>query len=101
MSQNKSHLYYTLNKELKTVDLKKSEKQYVLDSIQVMDQTSLKMICELIAEHYKNENDGIPITEIPYEGCQKPEGVEFNMAKFPIQLRHIIFKFIKIVQNQN
>lgn len=97
-----SQLYYTLNKDLKQTDLKKSEKVYIIQHIQNLDQTAIKALGDLIYEHYKCNTEDPLDDIIPYEGEYLPEENEtvFNLAKFPISLRQVIFKFIKIIQNQ-
>lgn len=92
-------LYYTLNTNLQTSDLKKNEKEELLNVIKNMsDLQSKKALFLLICEHAKNEQV-LYNNVIPYDGVEiKEDSVQFNLAKMPIKLRRIIYKFIKIVQ---
>lgn len=94
-------LYYTLNSNLQASDLKKAEKEEIMKSIQTMDISSQEALFLLIYEHNKiNSNQQSDVYEIPYDGVytNEDEIIEFNLAKFPIQLRRIIYKFTKIIQ---
>lgn len=98
-------LYYTLNKNIQTADLKKSEKEEIISYIPKLDETHRNAIFLLIYEHYRNETQETDsIYKLPYGGIEingeKKEGVEFNLGKMPIPLRRILFKFIKILQQQ-
>ncbi len=92
-------LYYTLNSNIQTADLKKSEKEEILRTINIMDVHSKKALFLLIYEHAKiNEDISSNIYDIPYGGVETDGCLEFNLAKMPIKLRRILYKFIKIVQ---
>lgn len=89
-------LYYTLNTNLQSTDLKKTEKEEILDKISKMDQDSLNAVFLLIYEHFRASNDVNDIYQIPFEGHETNNGIEFNLAKLPIKLRRILYKFIKL-----
>lgn len=94
-------LYYTLNKNIQSADLKKSEKEEIISYIPKLDESHRNAIFLLMYEHYRNETQEMnDIYKIPYSGIEKPTGIEFNIGKMPIPLRRIIFKFIKILQQQ-
>jgi len=108
-------LYYTLNTNIQTTDLKKTEKEEIIRTISNIDENYRNAIFLLIYEHYMNESkessqkDSVSTkhdapfgSTIPYGGIEKGSDVEFNIGKLPIQLRRILFKFIKIIQkNEN
>lgn len=92
-------LYYTLNSNLQTTDLKKIEKEEILKTVKTMDISSKKAFFMLIYENMRaNGKQDADIYQLPYEGIKTDDGVEFNLSKMPIQLRRILYKFIKIVQ---
>ena len=95
-------LYYTLNTNLQTTDLKKAEKEEILKVIKTMDDSSKKALFLLMYEHLKiNEKNSDPY-QLPYGGVKKENCLEFDIGKMPIKLRRILYKFVKIVQkNEN
>lgn len=88
-------LYYTLNKNLLTTDLKKNEKEELISAISTMDSEYKNAIYLLIYEHFRSDSkEGI---KTPYESKMINENsIEFDLAKMPIKLRRILFNFAKI-----
>ena len=95
---SKFNLYYTLNINLRKKDLTKSEKTCLLTIIDQFDQQEREMFFMIVHEHHV-VNGGKERT-IPYEGVQMDNGVEYNLTKLPIPLRHILFKFGKMVEKR-
>lgn len=96
-------LYHTLNKTVQTADLKKSEKEEIVRYVSLLSPEDKGAFFLLIYEHYRNEmltknENYVPEYIIPYEGVETTNGISFNLAKLPISLRRILFKFIKILQ---
>lgn len=89
-----SALYQSFNSNLQTSDLKKAEKEEILRTIETMETDSMEALFELICEHGK-QNDVTDV--IPYGEEVEDNVLEFNLAKMPIPLRRIIFKFIKVL----
>jgi len=96
-------LYYTLNVHLRTTDLKKSEKEEILQIISTMDSSSKNAVILLIVEHLRITDDSFHPSKsygIPYEGKKLDENLyEFDLAKLPIKLRRILYKFVQIYKN--
>jgi hypothetical protein len=102
-----STLYYSLNKNIQPIDLKKVEKEELIDTTRKLDLDSKTAMFMLIYQHLLEEkkanNEVIDENEIPYFGVVKykengEEYLEFNLGKIPINLRRILYKFCKILQ---
>ncbi len=90
-------LYHTLNSNIQSTDLKKIEKEEIINEIQYMNQSARDAFFLLIYENSMINKD-IESYNIPYGGIKSQNYVEFNLAKLPIKLRRILHKFIKILQ---
>jgi hypothetical protein len=100
---NKSSLYFSLNSNLSSTDLKKTEKDEIIESINIIDTESKKAILNLIIQHYintiENAMEELKNGVIPYDGITNKNGsLQFKLGNFPIPLRRIIYKFIKILK---
>jgi len=82
-------------------ELHLTEKSLIEGEVQYTQLEQLAEINPLFMFSDVNENAPFGST-IPYGGIEKGSDVEFNIGKLPIQLRRILFKFIKIIQkNEN
>ena len=87
-------LYYTLDKNLQSTDLKKIEKEEVISSIEKMNQESKDACYLLIYEHYRiTENKE---TKTPYGAVITGNDIQFDLSNMPIKLRRILYNFCKI-----
>lgn len=97
-----SQLYFSLNKNIQNIDLKKNEKKELIDMLPSLDLQTKEAFFLLIYEHMietkKDEEQIEKDYKLPYEGIGENNSVTFNLSKFPIELRRILYKFIKIVQ---
>jgi len=92
-------LYYTLNKNLKKTEMKPSEKKKLKEKIENLDDDSKKAIILLLVEHARATEDftvNIEKIRLPFGLKQKGKDVEINFEKLPNDLKHILFKFLKI-----
>lgn len=99
-------LYYTLNTNLEKKDINLTKKREILEAIKTMDILSKKAFFMLIYEHAITEGMDLSNYKIPYGGIEKTisttSQLHFDLLKFPIPLRHILYKFIKVIQkNEN
>lgn len=97
----KYELYHTLNSNLQNNDLKKKEKEEIINQINFLDKESMEAIFLLIYEHFRLNSDNTELYVIPYEGQSCNNNLIFNISKLPIKLRRIIYNFIKILQQKN
>jgi len=100
---NNSSLYYSLNNNVSNTDLKKTEKDEIIDLINVLDIEPKKAILSLIVQHYintvENSMENLKNGILPYDAIIiKNDNIQFKLGNFPIALRRIIYKFIKILK---
>jgi hypothetical protein len=57
--------------------------------------------CHEILNKPAENKDAVVTTDLPYGGMVKNKGVEFDLLLLPIQLRHILYRFLlKTVSNK-
>lgn len=94
-------LFDSLNKDIPKKDLSVKEKEEFIDKIQDIDDSGRDLIYALI-QFYHNENEKEKYSEkLPYKGIRDSiskgkEDMTWCFTDFPVQLRHILYKFIKI-----
>ena len=99
-----SQLYFSLNKNIQNIDLKKNEKKELIDILPSLDIQTKEAFFLLIYQHMietqQNQINSTVSEEpiIPYEGIEENNSIIFNLGKLPIELRRILYKFVKIVQ---
>lgn len=111
---NKSELYplyQTFNHKIPKVDLKKLQKQELINSINNLNQEQLSALIRLIAEYYKLNNSittdnflTLKNNEIEtlFDGVIIKNGsIEFDVSKFKVELRWILFKFVNVCESSS
>ena len=88
-------LYDNLREKLKTKDLLVREKTHFIDMIKKIDKDGQELLYALIRYHY-NLNADKNNQDLPYEGKYVNETLCFDLDKFPIELKQILYKFIQI-----
>ena len=98
---NSFPLFDSLNKEIPKKDLTMKEKEEFVNKIQEIDDAGIDLVYALIQiYHIRNEKDKLS-EELPYKGkrycvCKGKEDLSWTFTDFPITLRHILHKFIKM-----
>ena len=97
-----SQLYQTLLCGDTKSDIRKNDKLKIISEIEKMNPENGEEVFILIYEHYIKCNNSNDIL-IPYSGIYDEENklVTFNMSKLPVQLRHILLKFVNIITKQD
>lgn len=93
-------VYDSLNKNIQDTDLKKDEKEEIIRTIENGKEEFCNAIFLLIYEDFKRYSSDFDPNDpykIPYAGIEN-NGLEFRLPKFPLRLRRILFKFIKVMQ---
>ncbi len=93
---NNFPLYDNLSKDLKNRDLLVKEKTDFVNKIKQIDQDGLDLIYALIRVYYVKNEENKTDFSLPYNGKYIKEDMKFDLDDFPIQLKQMIFKFIKI-----
>lgn len=88
-------LYDTLYRRVrnKEDDLSVEEKQYVVEYIKNFGKSEHEIIWALIRT-YQMKFDNIKSYIIPYNGKKLKKGTKFDLDKFPIVLKHILYEFV-------
>ena len=94
-------LFDSLNKDIAKKDLTIKEKEEFISKIQDIDTSGRDLVYALI-QIYHIENGKEKLSdELPYKGkiyslCKGKHDLTWSFTDFPIPLRHILYKFIKI-----
>jgi len=94
-------LYDTLEKKVtKSSDIKPNEKRNCIDIIASLEENGKEILVILIYLYYKNNNKNETEQVIPYDGSyvQKNNNIdiEWNINKFPVKLKRILYEFLKM-----
>ena len=94
-------LFINLNKDIPKKDLTIKEKEEFISKIQDIDTSGRDLIYALIQIYYMGNGKEKLLDELPYKGkrysvCKGKEDLTGSVTDFPIPLRHILYKFIKI-----
>jgi hypothetical protein len=94
-------LFDSLNKDLPKKDLSINEKEEFINKIQDIDTTGRDLVYALIQFYSISEEKIQNSDELPYKGIKEEmtKGIQdltWTFTDFPIKLRHILYKFIKI-----
>lgn len=92
-------LYDSLNKKIPSGDLSSKKKKEFIANIKIIDETGRDLIYALIQFYYLQNED--TFEDIPYKGVRKnvvkgKGNLTWNLANFPLKLRHILYKFVLI-----
>lgn len=90
-------LYDNLLKEIPKKDLTVKQKNEFITNISKMDQSGYELVYALIHNHELKSELSNSNSSLPYEGkLIKKDTIEFDFNIFPLELKHILYKFSKI-----
>jgi len=98
---NNFPLYNNLSKDIPKKDLSVKEKQEFVNKIQNIDDIGRDLVYALI-QFYIIDNEAIEIfNKVPYKGIIDntivgKSNITWSFTDFPVKLRHILYKFIKM-----
>ena len=93
---SKFPLFDNLSKDIPTRDLLLAEKRLFMKNIDEIDKNGSELIYALIRVYQiENKEDNTSFT-LPYNGTYVDKNITFDLDKFPIKLKHILFKFLKV-----
>lgn len=98
---NNFPLFDSLNKDLPKKDLSVNEKEECVNKIQNIDSSGRDLIYALIQFYSITEEKIQNSDELPYKGLKEEmskgiQDLSWTFTDFPIKLRHILYKFIKV-----
>lgn len=94
-------LYTNLSKDIPKKDLSVKQKEEFIEKISTIDDNGRDLVYVLImfyANDHKNDHKN---DKLPYDGIQEDYkknlcNLTWNFSDFPQDLRHILYKFLKI-----
>jgi hypothetical protein len=93
---SKFPLFDNLSKNIPNRDLLLAEKRLFMKNIEEADKNGHELIYALIRVYQiENKEDNTSFT-LPYNGSYVDKNITFDLDKFPIKLKHILFKFLKV-----
>lgn len=90
---NNFPLYDTLSKSIPKKDLKVAEKNALIERIKNLDRDGQEKIYLLIKTHSIKNGEK---SNIPYGGIFYINRIDFDITSLPVDLRHIINRFVSI-----
>jgi len=94
-------LFASLDKNIPKKDLTAKQKQEYIDKVANIDITGKELVYALIMVFYTTTENTLYSDEIPYKGKygdgdgDKKE-ITWVFSEFPVRLRHILYKFVKL-----
>lgn len=91
-------LYASLSKDIKNTPLSTYKTNMFLKTVKTLDSHSMELVFTLIYCHYKESNMS---GYLPYGAkYTSASDITFDFRKFPNDLKHILFKFVKMNKNK-
>lgn len=91
---SKFPLYDSLSKDISTTDLSIIQKKTFLKRVEKIDKNGHELIYALIRMYQvENSEENMSFT-LPYNGTFVETNIHFDLDKFPIRLKQILFKFV-------
>ena len=88
-------LYINLAKDLPSKDLTMKQKEDFLSKTRRIDDKGTELLYVLI-RLFEKENTGSNTSDLPYEGKPRKNDLIFDLEKFPVSLKHILYKFLNL-----
>ena len=93
---SKFPLYDSLSKDLPNVDLTLIEKKLFIKKIAKIDNNGHELVYALVRMYQVENNEENTSFTLPYNGTFVDSDIHFDLDKFPIYLKHILFKFLSV-----
>lgn len=92
---SKFPLYDSLSKDIPEVDLTPTEKRLFIKRIEKIDKNGHELVYALV-RMYQVENEENTSFTLPYNGTFVDGDIHFDLDKFPMYLKQILFKFLVV-----
>jgi hypothetical protein len=93
---SKFPLYDSLSKDLIDKDLTLSQKRVFIKRITKIDNNGYDLVYALIRMYQVENNEENTSFTLPYNGIFVDTDINFDLDKFPIDLKQILFKFLGV-----
>ena len=97
---SKFPLYDNLYKNVDDEDLSLNDKKNFLKRIKKLDENGQELIYTLIRFYEIENNENDKNNNLPYNGIFVDNDINFDLDKFPLKLKQILFKFSKFHLNK-
>ena len=91
---SKFPLYDSLSKDIPTEDLTPIQKRTFIKRILKIDKNGHELVYALVRMHQVENNETNTSFVLPYNGTFVENDINFDLDKFPVNLKHILFKFL-------
>lgn len=89
-------LYDSLSKNISENDLSVSEKKAFIKRLEKIDREGHELVYALIRMYQMVNNEQNTSFTLPYNGKYINNDISFDLDKFPISLKQILFKFLSV-----
>ena len=89
-------LFASLDNNIPNKDLTAKQKQEYIDSVNNIDISGKELLYALIMVFYITTENIHSTDHLPYKGKNSNGNITWVFSDFPIRLRHILYKFIKL-----
>jgi|688.fasta_scaffold1300291_1 hypothetical protein len=89
-------LYDNLSSNITNNDLTVKQKDEFIKTVSEIDNDGAELIYALIRSYQLDKSDIKNTFILPFDGICVDKDIKFNLADFPIPLRQILYKFIKL-----
>lgn len=89
-------LYDSLSADVSSVDLKVKQKDEFMKLVKSIDNEGLDRIYVLIRMYQLENSEDKSTFKLPYGGKYIKNDLKFDLNELPNELKHILYKFVKI-----
>jgi hypothetical protein len=93
---SKFPLYDSLSRDLPKNDLTLPQKRVFIKRIAIIDNNGHDLVYGLIRMYQVEHNEENTSFTLPYNGTFIDSHINFDLDKFPMDLKHILFKFLGV-----
>jgi hypothetical protein len=93
---SKFPLYDSLSKDLTRGDLTAPQKKVFINRILKIDKNGHELVYALVRMYQVETNEENTSFTLPYNGTFVDSDIHFDLDKFPINLKQILFKFLNV-----
>jgi hypothetical protein len=91
------NLYDSLGYNISNDDLTPEEKQFLADTIPILDDEKKELIYLLMLHDYVKTNPNTKVI-FPYKCKQVSNRLEIKVDALPLRLKRILYKFVKLAE---
>jgi hypothetical protein len=93
---SKFPLYDSLSKDIPNIDLTLTQKKMFIKRISKIDKNGNDLVYALVRMYQVENNEVNTDFTLPYNGTFVESDINFDLNKFPTNLKQILFKFLGV-----